>query len=94
MKEGWMKNDECWRMNVEGWMLKDEGWMLKDEWWRMMISSCWGVSVTDGQMNERTDIGECRVAFATENGFSASFLEIRYWAPTGLYGHLKLRNVF
>ena len=55
MKEGWMKNvkDE-WRM------------MLKVEWWKMMISSCWGVSVTDRQMSERTDICECRVAFATE----------------------------
>ena len=35
-----------------------------------MFLSCLGVLVTDGQtdgrMNERTDIGGCRVAFATE----------------------------
>ena len=52
-------------------MINEEWWMLKDEWWKMMISSCWGVSVTDRQMNkqtnEHTDICECRVAFATEN---------------------------
>ena len=45
MKEGWMKNEEWWRM-------------VKDEWRRMMISSLWGVSVTDGQTkktDERTD---------------------------------------
>ena len=41
MKEGWwkmMKDDEGW-------------WRMNEEWWRMMISSCWGVLVTD----ERTD---------------------------------------
>ena len=32
-----------------------EGWMKNDECWRMMISSCWGVSVNDGQMNKRTN---------------------------------------
>ena len=56
-------------MRYEGKM-NEEWWMLKDEGWRMMISSCWGVSVTDRQMNkqtnEHTDICECRVAFATE----------------------------
>ena len=43
--------DEWWKMNVERWMLKDEGLRLK------------GVLRTD----ERTDICDCRVAFATEN---------------------------
>ena len=37
-----------------------------DEGWNMMISSCWGVLQTDRQMDDRTDICECRVAFATE----------------------------
>ena len=54
MKEGWMKNDE-------GWMKIDEGWMNEECW--MMISSCWGVLLYD----PRTDICDCRVAFATEN---------------------------
>ena len=44
-------------------MKNDEGWMKNDEGWRMMISSCWGVLITDRLM----DICECRVAFATEN---------------------------
>ena len=33
----------------------------------MMISNCLGVLRTDKQTDERTDIGDCRVAFATEN---------------------------
>ena len=40
-------------LKVAKWR-KDEWWMLKAEWWRMMISSCWGVSVTNRQTNERT----------------------------------------
>ena len=60
MKEGWMKDE--WRMNEE-WM-KDEWRMMKDEWWGVMYSSCQGVLQTDKQM----DIGDCRVAFATEKG--------------------------
>ena len=84
--EEWMKNDEGWMKNDEGWMkkmkdewrmmkdewrmMKDEWKIMKDEWWRRMISSCWGVLLTDRQMdermNERTDICESRVAFATE----------------------------
>ena len=48
----------------EGWLKNDEGWM-KNELWGMMISSYWGVLVTD----RITDICECRVAFATENVF-------------------------
>ena len=80
LKEGWMKNDEAWMKNNEGWwrMMKDEwrmikndeGWRMNDEWWRMMISSYWGVLQTDGQMDrqmdEQTDICDCRVAFVTE----------------------------
>ena len=62
-----MKNVEGWMKNDEGWMKNDEGWMMKVEWWRIMISSCWGVLVYDRQMDGRTDICECRVAFSTEN---------------------------
>ena len=58
MQEGWMKNDQGWRMN-------DEGWMMKDDDFKLLRGFCdW---LTDGQTNERTDICECRVAFATEN---------------------------
>ena len=57
------------RKMKEGWMKNDEGWMKNDERWKMMISSCWGVLVYDRRMdgwtNERTDICECIVAFAT-----------------------------
>ena len=75
MKEGWMKNEwrmnggwmkDEWRMN-EGWMkdewemMKDEGWMMKDEGLKLLRG--FASRLTD----ERTDICECRVAFATEN---------------------------
>ena len=63
MNEGWMKDE--WRMN-EGWMkdkwemMKDEGWMMKDEGLKLLRG--FASRLTD----ERTDIGECRVAFAPE----------------------------
>ena len=43
--------------------MNEEWWRMKDEGWRMMISSCWRVLLYD----RRTDICDCRVAFATEN---------------------------
>ena len=44
--------------------MKDGWWrMMKDnEGWMVMISSSWGVLIT----NKRTYICDCRVAFATE----------------------------
>ena len=54
MKEGWMKSDEGWMKNDERWMMKDEGC-----WFQAVEGFCWW---TDG----RTDICDCRVAFATE----------------------------
>ena len=62
MKERWMKNDERWMKNDERWMKNDEGWRLNDEgwWFQAVMGFCW---LTD----RRTDICECRVAFATEN---------------------------
>ena len=60
MKEGWMKNYEGW------WRMNEEWWRMNEEWWKMIISSCWGVLLTDGQTDGRTDICDCRVAFATE----------------------------
>ena len=41
-------NEVWWRMMIDEWR------MMKDEWWRMLISSCWGVLLTDGQTNEQT----------------------------------------
>ena len=50
-----MKNDEGWMKNDEGWRMNDEGW------WFQAVEGFWG------QTDERTDICECRVAFASEN---------------------------
>ena len=60
MKEGWMKNDEGW-MKDEWRMMKDERWMMKDDDFKLFRG------FEDRQTDERTDIGDCRVAFATEN---------------------------
>ena len=60
MKEGWMKNDEVW-MKDEWRMMKDEGWMMKDDDFKLLMGFC------DWLTDKRTDICECRVAFATEN---------------------------
>ena len=49
-------------------MNDDEGWIKNDEWWRLNDEEWWFQAVegfcrrTDG----RTDICDCRVAFATE----------------------------
>ena len=51
MKEGWMKNDERWRINDA-------------VWWFQAVEGFW--FMTDRQTDERTDICDCRVAFATE----------------------------
>ena len=58
MKEGWMKNDEGWLKNDKGWKMNDEGW-----WFQVVEGFCFK---TDRRTNERTDICDCRVAFATE----------------------------
>ena len=58
MKEGWMKNDEEWMKNDEEWKMNDEGW------WFQAVEVLKGFAL--GQTNERTDICDCRVAFATE----------------------------
>ena len=67
----WRKDE--WRMMEVEWRMNEEWWMMKNEWWRMMISSCWGVLIT----NRRTDICDCRVAFATEN-FQISLLFLTF----------------
>ena len=60
MKEGWMKNDEGWKMNDEGW------WFQAVEGFRFM---------TNEQTDGRTDICDCRVAFATENLASSLLIQ-------------------
>ena len=76
MKEGWMKSDEGWMKSDEGWMKNDERWRMNDAvWWFQAVEGFW--LMTDGRTNERTDICDCRVAFATENIFYRS-LDILY----------------
>ena len=54
MMVGWMKNYEGWLKNDEGWKMNDEGW-----WFQAVEGFCF-------KTDERTDICDCRVAFATE----------------------------
>ena len=73
MNDEWWMKDEGWRMKDEGWRMKDEGWRMKDEGWSMKHEGWWFQAVegfcrqTDKRTNKRTDICDCRVAFATEN---------------------------
>ena len=57
-------------MKVEWWRMikKDEGWRMNDEgWWFQAVEGfLW---LTDRLTDGRTDICDCRVAFATENCF-------------------------
>ena len=48
----------------EGWMKNDEEWKMNDEgWWFQAVEGfCF-------KTDERTDICDCRVAFATEKTF-------------------------
>ena len=54
MKEAWIKSDEGWTKNEEGWMMNDDDFKLLK-----------GFAL--GRTKKRTDICDCRVAFATEN---------------------------
>ena len=49
-------------------MMKNEGCMMKDDDFKLLRGFDYGW--TDGQTNRRTDIFECRVAFATEKFIS------------------------
>ena len=69
MKEGWMRNDEGWMKNDKVWMKNDEIWMMKDDDFKLLK----GFAL--GQTNERTDICDCRVAFATEKVVKMSILD-------------------
>ena len=45
--------------------VKDEGSMMKDDDFKLLTG--FGDGQTNKQTNRRTDICDCRVAFATEN---------------------------
>ena len=45
----------------EGWMKNDEGWMINDDDLKLLTG------FADEQTEWWTDIGNCRVAFASEN---------------------------
>ena len=67
-----MVKDE-WRMIKYEWrMMKDERWRMKDEGWcfQAVEGFCF---MTDERMDGQTDICDCRVAFATENGLEIIF---------------------
>ena len=59
-------------LKVAKWR-KDEWRMMKDEW-RMIISSFEGVLQTNKLTDKRTDICDCRVAFATDKLRSTIFV--------------------
>ena len=50
-------------------MSQNEEWMMKDDESMIDFKVFWGFALrlTDERTNERTDICDCRVAFATEN---------------------------
>ena len=58
----------------EGWMKDDEWWMMNEEWYDFKLLRGFADRQTDEQTNEQTngqtDIGDCRVTFATENSLS------------------------
>ena len=58
------RRDE-WRVMKDEWrMMKDEGWMMQYDDFKLLRGfDLWR---TDRRTNERTDICDCRVAFATE----------------------------
>ena len=45
--------------------MKDEWWIKNDDDFKLLRG--FADKQTDGQTNKQTDIGDCRVAFATEN---------------------------
>ena len=55
---------EGWMKNDKEWMKNDEGWMMKDDDFKLLR----------GFENRRTDICDCRVAFATENSENTLWL--------------------
>ena len=71
MKEGWMKNDKGWMKNDKGWRMNEGRRLNDEEWWFLAVEGFW--LRTDEQTNRRTDICDCRVAFATENSSTYSY---------------------
>ena len=97
--EGWTKNDEGWiRMMKDEWRMMKHEWrmmehklrMMKDEWWMKNDEGWWVQAVegfcrqTDRMTDRRTDIGNCRVAFVTENIFTCRINYHAEWFVTTL----------
>ena len=76
MKEGWMRNDEGWMKNDKVWMKNDERWMMKDDDFKLLKG--FALWQTNGRMNGRTDICDCRVTFAYEK-WSNSIQTNKLW---------------
>ena len=72
MKEGWLKmmKDEWRMMKDEGRVMKDEWGVMKDDDFKLLRG--FEDEQTDGQTEERTDICDCRVTFATEKALHAN----------------------
>ena len=63
----WRKDEWIMIKVDEGWMKNHEGWMIRDDDFKLLRG--FADEQTNGQMNRRTDICDCRVAFTTENKF-------------------------
>ena len=68
----------------EGWMKNDEGW------WFQAVEGFW--FMTDRRTDERTDICDCRVAFATEkeNSVEICLFIACAWTSSFLSFYLKI----
>ena len=59
----WRKDE--WRMTKDDWrMMKDERWRMDDDDFKLLKG--FALRLTDRRTDRRTDICDCRVAFATE----------------------------
>ena len=95
-KDEWMMNEEWWREmknDEERWrIMKDERWMMKDDDFKLL----------KGFALRRTDICDCRVAFAAENSeynengtkyFFCSFPK-RILSTIQIYHHNRCIRIF
>ena len=65
-------------------MMKDESRMMKDDDFKLLRG------FDDGRTDGRTDICDCRVAFATEKGESC--LKTNCWS--NIYSHVTQKAIF
>ena len=72
----------------EGWMQNDEGWKMKDEDFKLLKG--FALWQTNERTNGRTDICDCRVAFATENWYRPGSVTIRFANILTFYSFLVI----